>query len=134
MVPIRSFGVIKEPNPNPWHQTRRSVIGSLRTTCWVKTTLTVLWYVTQPFRVQNWVFYFLSADPRTRAFLTHGGTNGLYEAVYHAVPLVGVPLFADQPENLARLQYRGAAIVLDIHSMTSDELTDALNAVVNEPR
>ncbi|XP_008324394.1 UDP-glucuronosyltransferase 2A1-like isoform X1 [Cynoglossus semilaevis] len=75
----------------------------------------------------------LLADPQTRAFVTHGGTNGLYEAVYHAVPLVGVPLFGDQPDNLARLSRRGAAIVLDIQTMTSDELTEALDAVINQP-
>ncbi|XP_058473697.1 UDP-glucuronosyltransferase 2C1-like [Solea solea] len=75
----------------------------------------------------------LLGHPLTRAFVTHGGTNGLYEAVYHAVPMVGLPLFADQPDNLARLTRRGAAIVLDIHTMTSDELTEALQAVINQP-
>ncbi|XP_018518643.1 LOW QUALITY PROTEIN: UDP-glucuronosyltransferase 2A2-like [Lates calcarifer] len=70
---------------------------------------------------------------KTRAFVTHGGTNGLYEAVYHGVPLVGVPLFADQPDNLARLSRRGAAIILDFNRLTADELTEALHAVINEP-
>lgn len=65
--------------------------------------------------------------------MTHGGCNGLYEAVYHAVPLVGIPLFADQPINLAHLSRRGAAIVLDFNHMTSDELTEALHAVINQP-
>lgn len=65
--------------------------------------------------------------------MTHGGANGLYEAVYHAVPVVGIPLFGDQPDNLARLSRRGAAINLDFNQMTSDELTEALNTVVNEP-
>lgn len=65
--------------------------------------------------------------------MTHGGTNGLYEAVYHAVPLVGVPLFGDQPDNLARLSRTGAAIVLDFNHMTAEELTEALHAVINQP-
>ncbi|XP_035523315.1 UDP-glucuronosyltransferase 2A1-like, partial [Morone saxatilis] len=75
----------------------------------------------------------LLGHPKTRAFVTHGGTNGLYEAVYHAVPLVGVPLFGDQPDNLARLSRRGAAIVLDFNHLTSDELTEALHDVINQP-
>ncbi|XP_033502068.2 UDP-glucuronosyltransferase 2A1-like isoform X1 [Epinephelus lanceolatus] len=75
----------------------------------------------------------LLGHPKTRAFVTHGGTNGLYEAVYHAVPLVGVPLFADQPNNLAHFSRRGAAIVLDFNHLTSDKLTEALHAVINEP-
>lgn len=70
----------------------------------------------------------------TKAFVTHGGTNGLYEAVFHGVPLVGVPLFGDQPDNLARLSRHGAAIVLDFNHITSDELTEALHAAINQPR
>lgn len=75
----------------------------------------------------------LLGHPKTRAFMTHGGTNGLYEAVYHAVPLVGVPLFADQFDNLARLSRHGAAIVVDFTNLTSNELTEALHAVINQP-
>lgn len=75
----------------------------------------------------------LLGHPKTRAFVSHGGTNGLYEAVYHAVPLVGVPLFVDQFENLAHLSRRGAAIVLDFPSLTSAGLTQALRSVINQP-
>ncbi|XP_069369818.1 UDP-glucuronosyltransferase 2A2-like [Paralichthys olivaceus] len=75
----------------------------------------------------------LLGHPKTRAFVTHGGTNGLYEAVYHAVPVVGIPLFADQPDNLARLSRRGAAVVLDFNSLTSDMLRQALHDVINQP-
>ncbi|XP_008400804.1 UDP-glucuronosyltransferase 2C1 [Poecilia reticulata] len=69
----------------------------------------------------------------TRAFVTHGGTNGLYEALFHGVPVVGIPLFGDQPDNLARLSRRGAAVVLHFNHMTVDELVQALHAVINEP-
>lgn len=70
---------------------------------------------------------------QTRAFVTHGGTNGLYEAVFHGVPLLGIPLFGDQSDNLARLTRRHAAIVLDFNTMTSQEITSALNTIINDP-
>ena len=35
----------------------------------------------------------------TRAFLTHGGVHSYYEAIYHAVPMVVMPIGADQPDN-----------------------------------
>ncbi|XP_043951725.1 UDP-glucuronosyltransferase 2A2-like isoform X2 [Gambusia affinis] len=48
--------------------------------------------------------------------------------------VVGIPLFGDQPDNLARLSRRGAAVVLHFNYMTVDELEQALHAVINEPR
>lgn len=66
--------------------------------------------------------------------MTHGGTNGLYEAVYHGVPLVGIPLFGDQSDNLSRLSRRGAAIVLNFNELTVDELEEALRSVTQQPR
>ncbi|MEQ2185551.1 hypothetical protein GOODEAATRI_019373, partial [Goodea atripinnis] len=75
----------------------------------------------------------IKGHPLTRAFVTHGGTNGLYEALFHGVPVVGIPLFGDQPDNLARLSRRGAAVVLNFNHMTVDDLEKALHAVINEP-
>ncbi|TRY92686.1 hypothetical protein DNTS_025234 [Danionella cerebrum] len=60
--------------------------------------------------------------PKTKAFITHGGTNGLYEAIYHGVPMVGLPLFADQPDNLMHMKTKGAAVSLDINTMESKDL------------
>ncbi|XP_057582312.1 UDP-glucuronosyltransferase 2A2-like isoform X2 [Hippopotamus amphibius kiboko] len=75
----------------------------------------------------------LLGHPQTRAFITHCGTNGIYEAIYHGVPMVGIPLFGDQHDNVARVKAKGAALELDLHKMTSSELLNALNAVINNP-
>uniref|UniRef100_A0A3Q4I7S2 UDP-glucuronosyltransferase n=1 Tax=Neolamprologus brichardi TaxID=32507 RepID=A0A3Q4I7S2_NEOBR len=73
----------------------------------------------------------LLGHPKTRAFVTHGGTNGLYEAVFHGVPLVGLPVFGDQSYNLNRMSHLGTAIVLDFNKVTAEELAEALHAIVN---
>uniref|UniRef100_A0A3B4GJ26 UDP-glucuronosyltransferase n=1 Tax=Pundamilia nyererei TaxID=303518 RepID=A0A3B4GJ26_9CICH len=57
----------------------------------------------------------LLGHPKTRAFVAHGGTNGMYEAIYHSVPVVGLPLLLDQLDNLLRLKVRGAARVVELH-------------------
>lgn len=88
------------------------------------------------FAFSLFVYLYLSPDsghPKTRAFITHGGTNGIYEAIYHAVPMVGVPMFGDQPDNLAHMKAKGAAVVLDFNSMQIQDLVDGLNAVINNP-
>ncbi|KAM6986258.1 UDP-glucuronosyltransferase 2A2-like [Aplochiton taeniatus] len=75
----------------------------------------------------------LLGHPKTKAFISHGGTNGLYEAIYHGVPMVGIPLFGDQTDNIGRIKTRGAAVMLDFNKMNSQDLVDGLNAVINEP-
>uniref|UniRef100_A0A3B4AXX8 UDP-glucuronosyltransferase n=1 Tax=Periophthalmus magnuspinnatus TaxID=409849 RepID=A0A3B4AXX8_9GOBI len=75
----------------------------------------------------------LLGHPQTRAFVAHGGTNGLYESLFHGVPIVGIPLFGDQSDNLARVSRRGGGVVLDFNSMTSQEMTSAINEVINNP-
>ncbi|XP_072873422.1 UDP-glucuronosyltransferase 2B9 isoform X3 [Chlorocebus sabaeus] len=75
----------------------------------------------------------LLGHPKTRAFITHGGANGIYEAIYHGVPMVGIPLFADQPDNIAHMKTKGAAVRLDFDTMSSTDLANALKTVINDP-
>ncbi|KAM8936904.1 UDP-glucuronosyltransferase 2B31 isoform 2-T2 [Lycaon pictus] len=75
----------------------------------------------------------LLGHPKTKAFITHGGTNGIYEAIYHGIPMVGIPLFADQADNIVHMKAKGAAIRLDFSTMSSADLLNALRMVINDP-
>nr|XP_044986123.1 UDP-glucuronosyltransferase 2B4-like isoform X2 [Jaculus jaculus] len=75
----------------------------------------------------------LLGHPKTKAFVTHGGTNGIYEAIYHGVPMVGIPLFGDQPDNIVRMKAKGAAERVDFHTMSSMDLLKALRTVIENP-
>ena len=56
----------------------------------------------------------LLAHPKVQVFMTHCGNNGQLEAVYHGVPMVGVPFFGDQPFNAVKMEYRGYGRKCDI--------------------
>ncbi|XP_047422671.1 UDP-glucuronosyltransferase 2B20-like isoform X3 [Sciurus carolinensis] len=75
----------------------------------------------------------LLGHPKTKAFITHGGTNGIYEAIYHGIPMVGIPLFADQYDSISHMKIKGAAVRLDFNTMSSTDLLKALNTVIKEP-
>ncbi|XP_002737090.2 2-hydroxyacylsphingosine 1-beta-galactosyltransferase-like, partial [Saccoglossus kowalevskii] len=75
----------------------------------------------------------LLGHPNTKAFVTHGGMNGVYEAIYHAVPMVGFPLYGDHYETFSRVSSKGMAVILNISTLTSDELYDAVIKVINTP-
>ncbi|KAM6948852.1 UDP-glucuronosyltransferase 1A1-like isoform 2-T2 [Aplochiton taeniatus] len=76
----------------------------------------------------------LLAHHGVRAFITHGGTHGLYEGVCHAVPMLMLPLNGDQPDNAQRLASRGVGVVLDIHTITVESLLQGLNIVISDTR
>ncbi|XP_049892614.1 UDP-glucuronosyltransferase 2B17-like [Epinephelus moara] len=75
----------------------------------------------------------LLGHPKTRVFVAHGGTNGVQEAIYHGVPIVGLPLMFDQDDNLFRMRARGVAKVMDIGTLNKDNFLEALKAVLYEP-
>ncbi|CAB1346495.1 unnamed protein product [Coregonus sp. 'balchen'] len=57
----------------------------------------------------------LLGHPKVKAFITHGGTHGLYEGICNSVPMVMLPLFGDQGDNIHRMAVRGVGEVLNIY-------------------
>ncbi|XP_072243575.1 UDP-glucuronosyltransferase 2A2-like [Leuresthes tenuis] len=84
-------------------------------------------------RIYDWIPQNdLLGHPKTKAFITHGGTNGIYEAIYHGVPMVGIPMFADQPDNMVHMKAKGAALIVNLNFMTAEDLRDAVNTVISD--
>lgn len=71
---------------------------------------------------------------KTRLFLSHVGHNSIYEAAYHGVPVVGFPLWSDQPENARQITRAGMGLCVDINTVTEDELHTSISRVLSESR
>lgn len=74
----------------------------------------------------------LLGHAKTRAFLCHGGNNGFYEALYHAVPVVVVPLYSDQYDTGAKVYAHGIGTVIDKLSLTEDSIYSALTEITTK--
>ncbi|XP_073701379.1 UDP-glucuronosyltransferase-like isoform X2 [Garra rufa] len=74
----------------------------------------------------------LLGHPKVKAFITHGGSHGIYEGICNGVPMVMLPLFGDQGDNVQRLVSRGVAETLSIFDLTSEKLLVALRKVIND--
>ncbi|XP_023931889.1 UDP-glucuronosyltransferase 2C1 [Lingula anatina] len=74
----------------------------------------------------------LLAHPKTKLFITHCGRNGAMEAGYYGIPVIGIPLFADQPSMASKLTgHAGMGVALDIHSLTADKLYSTAKEVIS---
>ena len=69
-----------------------------------------------------------------KAFITHGGLMGTQEAIQYGVPLIGIPLFADQFVNIDIYVRLNIAIGLEIDTLTEEKMDHALNSILNDPK
>ena len=75
-----------------------------------------------------------TGHPKARLLIYHGGLAGIYEAIKHAVPMVIMPIFADQPSNAVRVEAKGMGRVIDKDSITYETVKEAVVDVLENPR
>lgn len=82
--------------------------------------------------VQNWFPQDdILAHPNVKLFVTHGGLLGMSEAVYHGLPVLGIPVFGDQYLNLARAKDAGFGLAVAFDNVTEKSLTWGLGELLN---
>lgn len=74
------------------------------------------------------------AHPNVVLFISHCGKGGLSEAKYHGVPVLGIPIFADQPSNLKIAVQEGWAVGLEYSELDEVTFSKALNEALNNPK
>lgn len=72
--------------------------------------------------------------PKTRLLIAHGGYNSFLEASKHAIPVVLMPLFADQFINVKRAQRFGTALTLDKLNLTPDKVANVIQTILDDKR
>ena len=65
--------------------------------------------------------------------ISHGGSGSVMGALAHGLPMVLIPMGADQPLNAMRCVALGVGLSLDAVSVTSDEIREAVSTVLDEP-
>jgi len=85
-------------------------------------------------RIEPWVSSQMAVlrHPAVRAFVSHCGVNSVHEAVACGVPILGIPLFADQLDMAMRAFDAGVALLLKKHALEADALRVAVRRVVGE--
>ncbi|KFB51597.1 hypothetical protein ZHAS_00019669 [Anopheles sinensis] len=72
----------------------------------------------------------LLAQPKVRLFITHSGLLSTQEAIWHGVPMIGFPVFADQFKNINYCMAKGVGKRLSIEHINTKELVDTIKEVM----
>ena len=78
-------------------------------------------------------FYIFSEHKNIKAFITHGGLMGTGEATYCGVPLIGIPLFADQHANMDLYVKKKIAVKLNLEDINEENFKNAVVKVLKNP-
>ncbi|XP_025420630.1 UDP-glucuronosyltransferase 2B15-like [Sipha flava] len=70
--------------------------------------------------------------PNVKLFISHGGISGVYEAVDAGVPVLGFPLFYDQPRNVGNLVNAEMALSLDLLTFNKNEFLKTIDKLIND--
>jgi MGT family glycosyltransferase len=81
------------------------------------------------------VRFVLQADvlPHVDLVVSHGGSGSVLGALAHGVPMVVIPMGADQPLNAMRIEALGAGRSLDAVDATPDDVRGAVTSVLADP-
>ncbi|KAH9514619.1 UDP-glucuronosyltransferase 1-1 [Bulinus truncatus] len=105
--------------------------------------LNVIWRINQTFNAthssrlmtSNWLPQNdLLGHPNTRLFISHCGKNSQYEALYHSVPMLCLPIHVDQFYNSERVRVKGFGVSTDLREVSSEDLAGLIHLVTYDPK
>lgn len=76
----------------------------------------------------------LLAHPNIKLFITHSGLLSIQEAMWYGVPILGLPVFGDQLQNIIRMTEVGVGKYVNVRTFTSNELSEAIKEILENSR
>lgn len=85
------------------------------------------------------VIYFLiifafTGHSKLKLFITHGGISSILEATYHGIPIIGMPLFADQFGNMKEAEQEGWARTLPWKELEGNKFRKMIIDTIKDKR
>lgn len=72
-----------------------------------------------------------AGDEGTAAFVTNGDVYKIQEAVHCAVPIVGIPLIAEQVVAVRETAAKGYGIELPLENVSKESVLEAINSLLS---
>ncbi|XP_060876601.1 UDP-glycosyltransferase UGT5-like [Metopolophium dirhodum] len=72
--------------------------------------------------------------PNVKLFISHGGLMGILDALYSGVPIVGIPMFADQFSNMNFIVQNNCGLQLQLDQIDEQVAGDTISAVLDDDK
>lgn len=69
-----------------------------------------------------------------KVFVTQGGAQSLEEAIHNQVPIVGIPVYSDQPRNIRIATRIGIGLGVNTKTVTAEQLKSTILEVIKNPK
>lgn len=84
-------------------------------------------------KIQSWMPQNdILGHKNTKLFITHCGLLSTQEALWYGIPVLGFPIFADQPQNAFRLKELGVSETLSIFDFTENQLYETIKKMLED--
>uniref|UniRef100_A0A8C6IHW6 UDP-glucuronosyltransferase n=1 Tax=Mus spicilegus TaxID=10103 RepID=A0A8C6IHW6_MUSSI len=126
---IQSKEIIKEMN-SAFAHLPQGVLWTCKSSHWPKDVS-----LAPNVKIMDWLPQIdLLAHPSIRLFVTHGGMSSVMEAVQHGVPMVGIPFFSDQPENMVRVEAKNLGVSIQLQKLKAESFALTMKEVIEDQR
>lgn len=71
------------------------------------------------------------ANANVKLFISHCGLGGITESKYFGVPVLALPMFADQYANSRKIVNEGWAIEMNLKNLLSQDLEESISQLIN---
>ena len=78
--------------------------------------------------------YFCAGNKKVKTAINHGGLFSTYEVIFAATPIIGIPLFFDQFDNVRHMAELGVGIHLNYDQVPTDLKTTIREILMNSPK
>ena len=65
-----------------------------------------------------------------KGFISHCGLYSIAEATYHGVPIIGLPLVADEDYDAYRIEMEQIGVRLEVKTLTIEQLIWSVNEIL----
>lgn len=74
------------------------------------------------------------AHKNVKLFITHGGIQSMEEALHFHVPMLGIPFFGDQFNNVLRAHDHGIALIINKDNLNINVFKKAVLEIIEQPK